>query len=127
MSFRLLGLTPGLLICFGTVRWLNGTFGSRKSTRSGRQAGQLLHELRNIDRILTSACPTDFGELMYKDQGLLLCEVHLLRQQARKGMPKQVFRDFLEDVDELVDIRIGVKKQQRVMKRIRWAYAKWLQ
>lgn len=42
-------------------------------------------------------------------------------------MPEKAYRDFLEDVDELVDIRIGVKKQQKVVKRIRWAYARWLQ
>jgi nuclear control of ATPase protein 2 len=87
----------------------------------------LLRELRNIDRILVSACPTDFGELSYKDQGLLLCEVHLLRQQAHGAMPKQTYRDFLEDVDELVDIRIGVERQRKVVQRLRWAYARWLQ
>ncbi|KAF2097378.1 NCA2-domain-containing protein [Rhizodiscina lignyota] len=127
LLFGFIGLTPGLLVCIGTIRWLNSTFGNRKTTQSGRQTGKLLHGIRNIDRVLTSAIPTDFGELMYKDQGLLLCDVHLLRQDAGKVMPKQIYRDFLEDVDELVDVRIGVKKQQKIVKRIRWAYAKWIQ
>lgn len=86
----------------------------------------LLTDDRNIDRILTTACPTDFGELLYRDQGLLLCEVHLLRQDAEKVMPKQVYRDFVEDIDDLTDVRTGVVRQQKVVERIRWAYGRWL-
>lgn len=81
---------------------------------------------RNIDRILTTAQPTKYGELFYKDHGLLLCEVHVLRQLASRILPGRVFHDFLEEVDDLVDIRTGVAKQRKVVKRMRWAYAKWL-
>lgn len=123
---RFIGLTPGFLVTIGTLRWLRGFLGSGTMARTTKQARQLLRQLRNIDRILTSACPTEFGELSYKDQGLLLCEVHLLRQDAGKAMPKQTYRDFLEDIDELVDIRIGVERQKEVVQRLRWAYASWL-
>ena len=82
---------------------------------------------RNIDRILTSSKPThDYGELYYKDHGLLLCEVQALRQNARLALPKNAFRDFADDLADLVDIRTGVRRQRRAVKRLRWAYSKWL-
>ena len=49
----------------------------------------------------------------------------MLRQSAQKILPTQVFRDLLEELDDLLDIRTGVKKQLRVVKRIRWAYSRW--
>ena len=69
---------------------------------------------------------TSFGELHYKDQGLLLCEVHVLRRLARKAMPGQIYREFCDEADELCDVRAGVEKQRLVASRIRWAYARWL-
>ena len=81
---------------------------------------------RNIDRILVSANPTEFGEIYYKDHGLLLCEVHLLRQSASKILPRRIFHDFLVEIDELVDVRSGLERQRKVVERIRWAYSKWL-
>lgn len=81
---------------------------------------------RNIDRILVGCTPTEFGELPYKDHGLLLCEVHLLRKTAYGILPTSVFRDFVEEIEDLVDIRAGLQKQQSVVERIRWAYAKYL-
>lgn len=81
--------------------------------------------LRNIDRILVGATPTEFGEMSYKDHGLLLCEVHLLRQTASGMLPKRIFRDFLEEIDDLVDIRAGLTRQLKVVERMRWAYSKW--
>jgi nuclear-control-of-ATPase protein 2 len=80
---------------------------------------------RNIDRILVGATPTEFGEISYKDHGLLLCEVHLLRQAASGILPRRIFHDFLVEIDELVDVRSGLERQQKVIERIRWAYAKW--
>jgi len=79
----------------------------------------------NIDRILVGATPTEFGEMSYKDHGLLLCEVHLLRQTASGMLPKRIFRDFLEEIDDLVDIRAGLTRQLKVVERMRWAYSKW--
>ena len=49
----------------------------------------------------------------------------MLRQAAGKVMPAQIFRDFVEDVEELVDVRTGVKKQRKVVNRIRWAYKRY--
>jgi nuclear control of ATPase protein 2 len=64
--------------------------------------------------------------LSYKDHGLLLCEVHVLRKRAAQVLPGSVQREFLEDINDLMDIRIGIDRQIRVLERMRWAYSKWL-
>jgi nuclear-control-of-ATPase protein 2 len=85
----------------------------------------MLRVLRNIDRIITSAQPSEHGVLYYKDYGLLLCESHVLRQIAQTTFPAQEFREFLVDLEELTDIQIGVERQKNVVKRMRWGYSKW--
>jgi nuclear-control-of-ATPase protein 2 len=126
LLFGFIGLTPGVLVSIGVYRWMRGVFSSRKGVQQWARQGQLLLVLRNIDRILTGAKPTEFGEISYKDHGLLLCEVHLLRQAASTILPRRIFHDFLVEVDELVDVRSGLERQQKVVERIRWAYSKWL-
>lgn len=64
--------------------------------------------------------------LSYKEHGLLLCEVHLLRQTAQQVLPGQISAEFLEELNDLMDLRTGVERQNRVVDRIRWAYSKWL-
>ena len=82
---------------------------------------------RNIDRILTGSIPSESGMLSYKDHGMLLCEVHMLRQKAQHVLPGEIYNDLLEEMNDLVDLRTGVERQTRVVERIRWAYSKWLQ
>ena len=65
--------------------------------------------------------------LSYKEHGLLLCEVHVLRQKAQEVLPREINAEFLEEMNDLVDLRTGVDRQVRVVNRIRWAYSKWLQ
>ena len=40
-------------------------------------------------------------------------------------LPTQEFREFLIDVDELVDIKAGIERQKQVIRRLRWGYSKW--
>lgn len=125
LLFGFIGLTPGVLVTFGVCRWLKGAFSSRRGVQQWARQGQLLLILRNIDRILVGATATEFGEISYKDHGLLLCEVHLLRQEASGVLPRRIFHEFLVEIDELVDVRSGLERQQKVVERIRWAYSKW--
>lgn len=80
---------------------------------------------RNIDRIITAAQPSEYGVLYYKDYGLLVAESHILRQCAANVLPTTEFREFLIDVDELVDIKAGIERQKQVIGRLRWGYSKW--
>ena len=81
---------------------------------------------RNIDRILIGSTLPESGILSYKDHGMLLCEVHLLRQQTQRVLPGEIYYELLEELNDLVDLRTGVERQTRVVERIRWAYSKWL-
>ncbi|KAF2852385.1 NCA2-domain-containing protein [Plenodomus tracheiphilus IPT5] len=125
LLFGFIGLTPGVLVSIGVYRWLGGVFSSRKGVQQWARQGRMLLILRNIDRILSRATPNEFGEMSYKEHGLLLCEVHLLRQAASGSLPRRIFHDFLVEIDELVDVRSGLVRQQKVVDRIRWAYSKW--
>ncbi|CAG8984092.1 hypothetical protein HYALB_00010592 [Hymenoscyphus albidus] len=126
LVFGFVGLTPGVLVSFAVFRYLGGMFGSRKGLRKGRKAGQAVRVLRNIDRILTLATPTQNNILSYKDHGLLLCEVHVLRQRASKLFPGEIEREFLEDVNDLCNINSGIQQQLKVLDRIRWGYSGWM-
>lgn len=126
LVFGFVGLTPGLLVSLGAFRYLSTVFGSRTGQRQSKKATRAVRVIRNIDRILAEAKPTRRGDtLSYKDQGLLLCEVHLLRDLAHKLMPRSIEKEFLEDVDDLANYK-GIQVQIRALERLRWAYAKWL-
>jgi nuclear-control-of-ATPase protein 2 len=126
LVFGFVGLTPGVLVCLGLGRWFASTFGGRKGRSSGKRKVRMVRVLRNIDRILTACTPSSNGMLSYKEHGLLLCEVHVLRQNGQHVIPSEIYREFLEEINDLVDIRTGVDRQLKVVERIRWAYSKWL-
>ena len=125
LVFGFVGLTPGILVCIGVGSWLSGVFAGRRGRTLSQRQGGLIRPLRNIDRILSAATPVN-NMLSYKDHGLLLCEVHLLRQRAQKLLPSEINNEFLEDLNELIDLRTGIDRQVRVVERIRWAYSKWV-
>ncbi|KAG9244819.1 ATP synthase regulation protein NCA2-domain-containing protein [Calycina marina] len=126
LVFGFVGLTPGILVSFTVLRYLSTSVGSRRGLRNGKRAGQTVRVLRNIDRILTLAVPATNNLLSYKDHGLLLCEVHVLRTRAKSLFPGEIEREFLEDVGDLCDIGSGIQTQLKVLERIRWGYSKWL-
>jgi nuclear-control-of-ATPase protein 2 len=125
LVFGFVGLTPGLFVSVAVIRYLKGTLFGRSSQRQRHKAGRAVRIFRNVDRILTEARPTENNVLSYKDHGLLLCELHVLRSLATKLMPREIEREFLEDVDDLANVR-GIQVQARALERIRWAYARWL-
>ncbi|KAF2748069.1 NCA2-domain-containing protein [Sporormia fimetaria CBS 119925] len=123
LLFGFIGLTPGLLVSVGVYRWLRGVFSNRSSVQAWQKQGQMMLILRNIDRILVGATrnTNDYGEISYEDQGLLLFEIHRLRQAAQGMFPRRVFQDFLEELNELAENRNGLDRQLKVVERIRWA------
>ncbi|KAI0447435.1 ATP synthase regulation protein NCA2 [Xylaria telfairii] len=125
LVFGFVGLTPGIFVSVGVARYLLGVFGGRRGYAETRKAGRCVRVLRNIDRVFSGAAPTQTNVLPYKDHGLLIAEVHVLRRLAPKIIPADIEKDFLEDLDDVANLR-GVQYQQRALDRIRWAYAKWL-
>ena len=126
LVFGFIGLTPGILITYFLGHYLRSSFTEKRGSKAAKKQGKMLRQLRNIDRILTNSHPTEYGELFYKDQGLLLCEAHVLRQSAAKTMPAEIYREFCEDLEEVCDVRTGVERQRKSVERIRWAYGRYL-
>lgn len=126
LVFGFVGLTPGVLVCLGLSRWLSEVFAGRHGKVQGRKEGSMIRILRNVDRILIGSAPSENGVLSYKDHGLLLCEVHMLREKAKQLFPGEIYNEFLEEVHDLIDLRTGVDRQMHIVERIRWAYSKWL-
>jgi len=79
-----------------------------------------------MDRILIGSLQSTPGMLSSKEYGLLVCEAIVLREIASKTFPKQSFREFLQDFNDLLDNSSGIIRQVKVADRIRWAYSKWL-
>lgn len=125
LVFGFVGLTPGVLVSLGVVQYLRSFFGARSGQRKSKGAVQVVRVLRNIDRILSEARPTENNVLSYKDHGLLLCEVHVLRSLAVNVLPQKIRKEFLEDLDDLANIK-GIQVQAKALERIRWAYGRWL-
>ncbi|KAK5082369.1 Nuclear control of ATPase protein 2 [Lithohypha guttulata] len=126
LLFGFVGLAPGMVVAILAFRWLSSTFGRRRGIQQMQQQGGSVRLLRNIDRTLSKATITQDGMLSYKDNGLLLCDVHVLRQTAIKLIPGKMHRDFIEDLNDLLQTRQGVERQLKVLQRIQWAYSKWL-
>ncbi|KAI1107482.1 NCA2-domain-containing protein [Jackrogersella minutella] len=122
LVFGFVGLTPGILVSVGVVQYLRGVLGGRRGFRETRRAGKCVRVLRNIDRILSEATPSPNNLLSYKDHGLLVCEVHVLRRLVRSLIPADIEKDFLEDLDDLANLK-GIQSQLRALDRIRWAYS----
>lgn len=125
LVFGFVGLTPGIFVSVGVFQYLRSIFGGRSGRRHSKVSGKAIRILRNIDRILSEARPTENNVLSYKDHGLLLCEVHVLRNLASKLMPDNIQKEFLEDLEDLANVK-GVHIQAKALERIRWAYARWL-
>ncbi|KAI6783379.1 uncharacterized protein J7T54_004406 [Emericellopsis cladophorae] len=127
LVFGFVGLTPGVLVSIGVFQYLRNVFGSRSGQRKTKKSTRAVRVMRNIDRVLSEARPTENSNILsYKDHGLLLCEVHVLRSLAGKLMPHDIRRDFLEDLSDLEKMK-GIDVQAKALNRLRWAYAKWLQ
>ncbi|KAF2716368.1 ras-domain-containing protein [Polychaeton citri CBS 116435] len=116
LVFGFVGLTPGILVTYFVTRYVRESFSEKRGSKAARKQGKMVRQLRNIDRILTNATPTEYGELSYREQGLLLSEAHVLRNTAAKAMPSQIAKEFAEDIEELCDVRTGVDKQRRIIK-----------
>lgn len=128
LVFGLVGLTPGVMVSIGAWQYLRTIFGGRSGQRRSTTARKAVRVLRNIDRILTEARPGDANNVppSYTHHGLLMCEVQTLRSLAPKLMPRDVEREFLEDLADLSRLQ-GVQFQAQALARIRWAYSRWLQ
>ena len=65
--------------------------------------------------------------LSFTEHGLLLFEMHQLRQALARVLPSEVQRDFVTDARDLVDLGMGSAQQRAAADRIWRGYWRWLQ
>ncbi|CEL02454.1 hypothetical protein ASPCAL03624 [Aspergillus calidoustus] len=126
LVFGFVGLTPGILISYASIRWFFGVLGSRRGFRMGRRQDDLRYALRNIHRILSSSNPAVDGRLPYKSRGLLICNAEILLTKAQTMLKGADLRAFQEDIADLVDEN-RADKQLQVVERMLWTFSKWTQ
>ncbi|KAF8473116.1 ATP synthase regulation protein NCA2-domain-containing protein [Kalaharituber pfeilii] len=120
LVFGLVGVTPGILTIWGVAKWFSGVMSGRKGISRGKVGEEMLRVLRHIDRILSSSSLMEGKDLLsYKEHGLLLCEVVVLRQLAKKRFPKAIYGEFIEEMEELANIHVGITRQRRAVHRVR--------
>ncbi|KAJ5338775.1 hypothetical protein N7452_005503 [Penicillium brevicompactum] len=138
LVFGFVGLTPGILVSLATIRWLGGLFGNRRGSQTGKQRHELkrglryddpnslpkatLMRTRNVARILTSSAVSSDGTVPYKDSGQLICEAEALLQHVKAISNGIQYREFREDIQDLLNVQNGVDKQLRVVERMRWTH-----
>ncbi|EDN11198.1 predicted protein [Histoplasma mississippiense (nom. inval.)] len=125
LVFGFVGLTPGILVSYAVFRWVTGTFGNRAGLRRGKKQEDMVRALSAVHRVLTASTTTHDGILSCKDHGLLLCETDILCQRAQNLLPGATYHEFQEDIRDLLNVRVGITRQLRILERVRWAYAKW--
>ncbi|PYI12116.1 ATP synthase regulation protein NCA2 [Aspergillus sclerotiicarbonarius CBS 121057] len=125
LVFGFIGLTPGILVSYASLRWLYGLFGSRKGLRMGKQQDELRHALRTVHRTLTLSAPTTGGVLTFRDYGLLICNAEALLSKARSILRDTELRSFQEDISDLIE-GDSVDRQLRVVERMGWVYSRWI-
>ncbi|OOF91248.1 hypothetical protein ASPCADRAFT_211078 [Aspergillus carbonarius ITEM 5010] len=125
LVFGFIGLTPGILVSYASLRWLYSLFGSRKGLRMGKQQDELRHALRNVHRTLTSSAPTADGALTFRDYGLLICNAEALLSKARMILRGTDLRSFQEDINDLIE-RDRIDRQLRVVERMGWVFSRWI-
>ncbi|RAL13609.1 NCA2 family protein [Aspergillus homomorphus CBS 101889] len=125
LVFGFVGLTPGLLVSYASIRWLYGLFGSRKGLRIGRRQHELRHALRQVHRDLTLSTVTASGTLSFKDYGQLICNTEILLQKAQVMLTGADIHAFQEDINDMVS-KNSAKQQLKVVERMGWVYSRWL-
>ncbi|KAK4217845.1 ATP synthase regulation protein NCA2-domain-containing protein, partial [Rhypophila decipiens] len=121
LVFGFVGLTPGVLVSLAVFRYLGTILGGRVGLKRSQKARRGVRVLRNIHRILAEAIPREQKHLSYQDHGLLVYEVHVLRNLARGMLPSDIEKEFIEDLGDLANLK-SVQAQVRTGDRIRWAY-----
>lgn len=125
LVFGFVGLTPGILVSAGVYQYLRNALSGRLSLRRRDRAGRTIRAVRTISRMLAKADVSPDKTMTYEQIGNLLCQVHILRETVPGTMPRETRKDFLVDLDELVNLRM-VQFQKKTMDDIAFAYAKWL-
>jgi nuclear-control-of-ATPase protein 2 len=125
LVFGFVGVTPSLIILYTFARYLSSLPSRRRGLRQGAVRSDIVRTMRNIERILCLHDMKRGDVLMLRDRGLLLCECYVVRDFV-KGMPRGVRREFVQDLEDLENVSLGVERQLRTIARMWRVWGKYL-
>jgi len=44
----------------------------------------------------------------------------VLRELAKQGLPRKLYGGFTQEMEELVNIHVGIERQQKAVDRVKW-------
>ncbi|OZJ06885.1 hypothetical protein BZG36_00236 [Bifiguratus adelaidae] len=136
LNFAFLAVAPSMLLLYSIVAWVRNIFQRRSGNIAGKVEEPLLDTLRQIEVILNLAnYPVESatsntlyvprrtlqygGQLTYRDQGYLLCDIHVLRVFSRHLSRRNNMRDkFLQDLRELESTKLTVSQKLGTVHRM---------
>ncbi|CAM0140907.1 unnamed protein product [Umbelopsis sp. WA50703] len=127
LNFAFLAVAPSMILMWALGAWIKTTWDKRTGVRIGKLGGPMRDALREVERILNQAdnrdndLPTGISalKLSCEQQGLVLCEVHLLRSYARRLPQRNGTREkFIEDLRELENPKYNLDQRMRTIQRM---------
>ncbi|KAK9694804.1 Nuclear control of ATPase protein 2, variant 2 [Basidiobolus ranarum] len=122
LNFCFIAVIPSLLIVYGIFRSIRNSWRGREGLTMSKTHQQIRDILRDVERILNNHTGPK-SALDFQAQGLLLCELQLLRVYADRLPKKNRLRlKFLSDLRELESTRFSVKQRLNTMNRVYRTY-----
>ncbi|KAL1923533.1 uncharacterized protein VTP21DRAFT_8513 [Calcarisporiella thermophila] len=118
LNFAFLAVGPSLLLLYFSGSQLMRIYRKRAGLALGKVRDPMRYTLRQIERLLIQSKPGE--RLKFKDQGMLLCEVHLLRTLSAE-LPTEKRTLFLEDLRDLEKMQLEVQQRLRTVERM-WTF-----
>ncbi|KAG2180838.1 hypothetical protein INT43_008417 [Umbelopsis isabellina] len=133
LNFAFLAVAPSMILMWALGAWVKTTWDKRTGVRVGKLGGPMRDALsifkirREVERILNQADNRDNDlpaglsalKLSCEQQGLVLCEVHLLRSYARRLPQRNFTREkFIEDLRELENPKYNLEQRMRTIQRM---------
>lgn len=125
LVFAFVGVTPSIIILYTVIRYFYTLPSRRRGLRQGVVKSDLVKTMRNIERILCLHDPKRGDVLTFRDRGLLLCECYVASEFVGI-LPRGVRKEFMEDLRDLEDVRLGVDSQLKTVARMWRVWGKYL-
>ncbi|GAA5802127.1 ATP synthase regulation protein NCA2-domain-containing protein [Helicostylum pulchrum] len=117
LNFAFLAVAPSMLITWGALSWLKRIWQRRSGRNIGLIGLPIRQTMRRIERLFNLS--SDSNTLDCESQGILLCEVHLLRSYSLHLSMRNSIRElFIEDLRDLENPRLTVKQKLETIERM---------
>ncbi|ODV92044.1 hypothetical protein CANCADRAFT_81364 [Tortispora caseinolytica NRRL Y-17796] len=117
LLFGALGASPSLIVTYLTFKWIYVTVTGRGIRSRSRDREKIVITLRAIERSTLMTTDSLSHRLPYHVQGLILCNVHVLRSMSNVIKPS-LRRCWVDDLRDLENINLGASRQKATIERI---------